>query len=651
MHRVHLSLYLLCIYLVPGYTVGVLPNGPCFKVGGEQWVLPRDARACMSAISFDKKKQENVLDVVTKTLAFHASTNYQLQAPKPYSEDVHWDLLKELEGMRSKDYPSDFDFHRDVQQSVKQVNDGHLMYANWCYDSVYVTYNPFPLVLLTNAVDDTQAVHIAPNAHEIALSLFGPEIKFWEDALGTRLQEFSGAQVMQIDGEDPFFAVNANAHNTGYFQGLSSRQNAFFSSVGRGLDGWNYVLGEFAEKVHPIVDSVRLTIKRVGSDIEETITVPYRSKFNRKEHFIDRSDYESKFCKPTSDTNGHHLYRLYSNDSQEQPGLQKADIRPTEIALPPSLQPALPQLEGSYKDTQFYLLKDKTGVLVLGSFEGYEEESIKCRLLQGLQNMHKLGVKNLIIDVTNNFGGFVCVAQFLHRLLFGETDLTYPQAGLDTALRASDIAQQVVKNLPGNDPDNQIIYNQEWYNATNYPIEDQDWFTPINVTINGRPDAFSQRFGKECEVSSAFCRGSKQKLSPDPLFKAENIVLLSNGRCGSSCAVFSVLLAKRHKVHTVVVGGKSNVPQQYCGFVGGQRNDSPYPEDIPPPLDVNAALTVTWRLAYGVDNPDEPEEWQDHTATMNFPLTINTANKPQAIWDAVYQRVFSKSSPVLQVQI
>ncbi len=90
-----------------------------------------------------------VLDVVTKTLAFHASTDYQLQAPKPYDEDVHWDLLQDLQGIKAKVYPSDFDFHRDLQQSVKRVNDGHLMFANWCYDGMV----PLLLIALPLAND------------------------------------------------------------------------------------------------------------------------------------------------------------------------------------------------------------------------------------------------------------------------------------------------------------------------------------------------------------------------------------------------------------------------------------------------------------------------------------------------------------------
>jgi hypothetical protein len=53
---------------------------------------------------------------------------------------------------------------------------------------IYITYNPFPLVLLTDIAKGTQDVHIAPLAHEIASSVFGEEVKFWEDALGRPLQ-------------------------------------------------------------------------------------------------------------------------------------------------------------------------------------------------------------------------------------------------------------------------------------------------------------------------------------------------------------------------------------------------------------------------------------------------------------------------------
>jgi len=181
----------------------------------------------------------------------------------------------------------------------------------------------------------------------------------------------------------------------------------------------------------------------------------------------------------------------------------------------------------------------------------------------------------------------------------------------------------------------------------------------------------------DCPISKV-CKGEKI-LGPHPLFRPENIILLSDGRCGSACAVFSVLLAKKHNVTTVVVGGKSGVPQQYCGFVGGEtvsfkdidnalkttklKKLTGKTEDatIPPDFTVNGGLTITWRLAYGVDKPDEPEEWQSHIASDELRLTAEMAHNPQAIWEAAAQKFFPKPRPqpepqpnpqtILQIQL
>jgi len=72
--------------------------------------------------------------VVNKTLAFHTSTNYQIQAPAPYDKDVHEDLINDMERIANTDYPSEFDFHIDMYRSFKRVNDGHCGVYSRCYD-------------------------------------------------------------------------------------------------------------------------------------------------------------------------------------------------------------------------------------------------------------------------------------------------------------------------------------------------------------------------------------------------------------------------------------------------------------------------------------------------------------------------------------
>lgn len=83
---------------------------------------------CLYALS------SQLIEVVNKTLAFHTSVNYQIQAPPPYANDVHEDLLADLARINQTEYPSEFDLHLDFYRSFKRANDGHCGVYNYCYD-------------------------------------------------------------------------------------------------------------------------------------------------------------------------------------------------------------------------------------------------------------------------------------------------------------------------------------------------------------------------------------------------------------------------------------------------------------------------------------------------------------------------------------
>jgi hypothetical protein len=125
---------------------------PCAIIAGKTWVLPKEARDCMSSFPLDESIRTNVscifitlvlhlpltllqiIEVVNKTLAFHTSVNYQIQAPPPFDKDVHEDLVADLDRISKESYSSEFDFHIDIYRSFKRVNDGHCGVFNFCYD-------------------------------------------------------------------------------------------------------------------------------------------------------------------------------------------------------------------------------------------------------------------------------------------------------------------------------------------------------------------------------------------------------------------------------------------------------------------------------------------------------------------------------------
>ncbi|KAK0458953.1 uncharacterized protein EV420DRAFT_1541517 [Desarmillaria tabescens] len=651
-------------------TVVSAQRDPCASIGGQTWVTPAQVRECYKSFAVNETEKANIIEVINKTLAFHTSVSYEVQAPRPYS-DTHEDVLANLARISSQSYASDYDLHVDLSLTVKRLHDGHCVWINYCYDSAFVNYLPIPLVLLNGT-----EVHIALEAYNVSSIQFADGIHVWESALaGTLdggLQSLNGAKVLKINDQDPFAAVNANAAIAGGFQADGTRQNGFFSSYQRSTTGWSYVLGNFAQQSLPLSDSVKLSVQLVNGE-KANVVLLYLSRIGSSTiNFSSADTYRSGNCRAVFGTNGVNYYESSVSSTlanplvkaQQSPGqvversralnimLDSAPV--TDIDLPTQLQPANP-VQG-FGVGEFYFLDDGvTGVLALGSFSGNSYNVMMQGLLDGLVELKSRGAQRLIVDVTNNGGGYICVAHFLHRIIIGPTTTTEPQAGLNTTARDPEIARQIVQTIVDShgtvDPATMLLYNPlGWHNIRNgqFNITDNWLVPPVEKVINGRSDAFSQTLGSECSSATDYTTPPPDK----GLFDGSQVVIVSNGRCASSCSLFSVTMAKLEGSKTVVVGGKNDVDQKFCGVVGGQSTDfSTIDSEIkttglkndsraPPDLLVNGLQGITWRLGYGIWNPNEPEEWQDRPANYNLPLTLELANNPTKIWEKVASLVF-----------
>ncbi|CAE6473612.1 unnamed protein product [Rhizoctonia solani] len=657
-------------------------SDPCTKIVNQAWSKPSEVSLCLSSFPFNATLRDNVVDVLSQTFSqFHTSTNFHLKMPDPFTDDTI-DLLGEFQRIRKTTYKSDFELHRDVSTTVKRLGDSHAGYVNYCYDSLFSTYLPFPLAVLASpGVEDVQNIYIVPEASEVVTSEFGAEaVEIWKAALGGRnLTEFNGAQLVSINGQDPWTAVDTYAATAGGFQAKTTRQNGFFSSY----DLWDYSMGGFAQAaLPPSSDTVSLTLIRNGTTSQETYEVPYLSRIGSETvEFTDAQSLWSSNCLPTRKTNGGFpsnavtdskmktasgLESSAEEDPLSQPAkFQRAPIiapvvdgrretfanlvydEPRDIALPDHLLPN-DQVSG-YGALSWHMLEDgKTAVLWLASFDGRSIE-VRKAILNGLKAVKEKGAVRLIVDVTNNGGGQICTASFLHRVLAGPQPGLDVQPGLDGSVRAQDLPQKMVaKIVAGGLPEDDTSY----YTPSNYKnpqgkkySDDFNWLDPpINVQVNGVSDKFSQKIGDTCLPFS--------QTPPDAQpFAFDNIAIMSNGRCASACSLFSILMRTKYNVKTVVVGGKPGTTQQYCGVVGGQslsfvplnvelkslglKNDTLAPPDFL----TNSYQGVTWKLAYSISDPNSFEEFQSHPAQFAFPLLPHTVNNPQAIWKDLSQQV------------
>ncbi|KAJ3746733.1 hypothetical protein DFH05DRAFT_1394856 [Lentinula detonsa] len=577
---------------------------PCATIGGQKWVSPQDLRACYTSFAVDPSIKENIVDVINKTLAFHTSVNYEIAAPEPFTEFVHEDLLKDLARISSQSYPSDYDLHLDVSRTLKRLNDGHCVWINSCYVPLFLNFLPIPLVLLTDS-DGTQSVHIAPEAFAVTSAEFLDEIDVWQEALPPAIPlqtvsssvytSFDYSNFLQLDGAQVTHhcvnCVSSERSKCKYARTLGTR------------------LGGRATSESGMVLSITLTrslvkVFKIGGCCWNFMTVSLRGA---------AETVVSLRSTPLVPRIGRQFLARYDAES----------VKLTVAGL---------ILARHRRILAFY----------------------RHGMLQGLINLKSLGATQLIVDVSNNGGGFICAAEFLHRIIIGPKNTTVPQAGLDTETRDGPLARLIVQQIIQNDldPSQALLYNPlNWNNASNVAFAaDNDWLLPpVDLTINGHADAFSQRLGQECQPNGFTI------MPPDEgLFPASNVVIVSNGRCASSCSLFSITMVKEEGVKTVVLGGRSDVQQAYCGTVGGQstvfseidtetaklKNNSL----APPDMMVNGVQGITWRLGFGIQDPTQPEEWQPHLATLNLLLTPDLVNNPVAIWTNITEQLLTGRS-------
>ncbi|KAJ1300358.1 hypothetical protein OPQ81_005177 [Rhizoctonia solani] len=502
-----------------------LRSDPCTAISNATWLKPSQANSCLSYFPFNATLRDNIVDVLSKTFhQFHASTKFHLNMPEPY-EDITVDILGELQRIKRSTYSLDFELHQDVSKTAKRLADGHANYVNYCYDSLFLTYLPFPLAVLAEpGHEDIQNIYIIPEASEITRKEFeGGALKIWHSALGWNLSDYDGARIVSIGGQDPWHVVEAYAATAGIYQAKSIRQNGFFSSY----QLLNYEMGGFARpewSTHG--DSVSLTLVRNGTTTEETYDVPYLSrKEGGARNFTNAKELWANNCRPTKTTNGPPLDRIAQKKEKVAAGAELTSpedpfSRPARfqrdpiipqlyrgrplavsslvsdgpqfgIALPENLIPT--GNVSSNSDMNWFVLEDgKTAVLRLFSFSG-DLADLYQNVLDGIDTVKSKGASRLLIEATNNGGGYVCLASWLRRVLAGPVTGLDLLPGMNTSVRAQELPKKIVDVIVNNktglsaEEISGSLYNPTTWKDVNKEtlLADNNWLNPSHeVQVN-----------------------------------------------------------------------------------------------------------------------------------------------------------------------
>ncbi|KAF9108344.1 hypothetical protein BGX29_001621 [Mortierella sp. GBA35] len=563
--------------------------------------------------------------------------------PKPFTSPPV-DILQELDLISRKDYTGDFEFHTDVDHLVNRLNDAHANYLANCYRH-YLFLQPFELY--APVVDKVQSIRILT------------------DSSGNFLED---CQVLTIDGVNALDAIQAWVDiNYGFSKDAGVRLNKALTShtfnsetkkwtVNAGQFNSRVTLPERAEVVYEIQCPVSQAFPQVRNHTMKAPWEVYRlvswNDFDNTETFLTQNCYRD--TDPRLQKNRvviesaatRKAEQLRNKASRRQESLYQAAIEtPRHLTKEP--RPAIEKrqlhdvpiarLLSNGSSTSFYQLikRPSIGVVVIPT----HAVSLKTEgpvLEDGFSQLYEAGVRNIILDLTSNGGGYVNFAYDL-------VDWMFPQENV-TSVYVSDLRTSMsVKAIAQTDLGNEEY--DSYFNPSSYsdPITEQEHESNFFLK-----DQLIRRANRQLDYSPKVRMNhnlGEFEMGMPWQHDTERIVVLTDGACGSACGMSLNRLKNRHGVKSYAVGGRHGEDLSLFSFAGA----SVYSLDeiledyemlgVDPPMQ-----QLRYKGIYRVpvmeffdDDETRPIEFRTELYKADFHLdyTPITARRHEVLWEIV----------------
>jgi hypothetical protein len=233
----------------------------------------------------------------------------------------------------------------------------------------------------------------------------------------------------------------------------------------------------------------------------------------------------------------------------------------------------------------YEIVNGTVGWLKLATFGPPSNADFIATIQDALAAFTTAGATKLVVDLRGNGGGDICLGYAAGQLLFPDFALPTGIYDIVATPLARDMAANGARTLhdsPGDmlrggskcsgDPElNGYYFPCVWreVNGTHAPFANDTWLTkgPTRAVPGAPVTPLSVHLREDCAAELA-------ALVPSSLFKRpapRDTVLLSDGLCGSTCAVFSSMAILRGAAKSVVVGGiATRKRHQFFSFPGGE---------------------------------------------------------------------------------
>ncbi|CAG8701128.1 7973_t:CDS:2, partial [Funneliformis caledonium] len=496
-----------------------------------------DVKACLETFPYDREIAES------KTIqGFYVYLSQAKEGPQQGFSFRAVDLIKELDELLLKDYTTEFQFMHDIRTLFLELKDPHLEFSPECYLSTFKYSQQLSLYSVINE-DDVQIIKIFDD--EIDGGNIDCEVTHIDGRPSMEvIQEFADTMLSNSKDAGVRFnlALAALRINEMGYKSISDYSNQFTL---------RYSLPEKSSIEYSLICANDVKTKFVR---EWKIGSPYYDRFNTSEEFRDA------FC---------ILKDIPTNLSDKfskmfDPIIYDESMSDVELVYNTSM-------------ATFYMLSDnKTGVVAIPTVYPSDWIDQTFKLQTGFSLLEERGVTKLVLDFSENPGGISDLSRAAFEaatIQSSSVDVTDKiQVTIPPSLSTEHLVRWAANtvNLVFQPTSIFDIFAYKDPNTDNH-FRTVDEFIGNNTYVRGEtPTTYTSKFvGRYSQEFSLFIKLLAGNIK-EYKWKSEDIMILTNGNCGSSCSTITHRMAEKFNVSTVAVGGYKDTPLSYASYPGGQ---------------------------------------------------------------------------------
>ncbi|KAF2129006.1 peptidase S41 family protein-like protein [Dothidotthia symphoricarpi CBS 119687] len=564
-------------------------SAPCaqvsqFMYGDGTTVVKRQVPAkiawdCINSVPFNATSAKRLIPAIRPYINWQSTLASLKSPPADYAEkvqppiDILGGLVQIEADIDAGRFTSEYDFGWTLYTLIQSAHDGHFSYVPDSVGSIFSWGRPMPLVSVSE--DGTQL----------------PAVFAFEDVLGLQFKNISytPSPVVEIDNlEATEFLETVSQY--GSLQDRDALYNNVFYELAQvsladsGSGSGMFTGGGRGRWVYP---GATTTLKFANGT--ERVMENYANVVINFRNVNSGEELGRKWFSWGSATEAMVLSQEEMNTT---PTVSTAAVEAIAAAAPgyPAPIVAGPSnlINGFFIDAPGY---EDVAVLQVPNFVGIS--SAQARFQSTTQDFIPAalaaGKTKLIIDLQANGGGTIMQGYDMFKQLFPDID-PYG-ANRFRATEAADLIGQSysayssqLPRTPGRNATAQLVQSSYFDYHSDMTVDEKpfsSWpekFGPVEV--NGDKYTTPNRWNLS-DVYIPYVSGginvtgygSLSNVTGPPKFAPENIVLLTDGYCASTCTIFSELMTKQAGVKTIAMGGRSNKDRiQAIGGVKGVNN-------------------------------------------------------------------------------